>query len=301
MSICLVKVIVILLKTIQSPHDYPSVTALVLHPRKDMNPFNFTQPTIGRAVSKSTPASSQSIFDICRRLKAEANVISTFDFKGSLDQLVRHLQATNDQGQRSNYLNQIIATLVDIPHAVLIAILDHQLFTLVRTSLTEVLRQWHRTVHLSETGLFTFWNITKLLRKLSSNTVSLKAYSTWLADAHLLKAVAASLTDLATTNKYFNARELKLFILLLHIFGDCQDWLTTENAADPDRFQALFDPVFKCLTSQHVTDAFLKLDKSPESMSTKEKFFLLRCPNFLLVCEGKYHWMTWDTIFTDAR
>lgn len=261
-----------------------------------MNPFHFTQPsrkfplqTQSPAVSKSVPASSQPIVDICQRLSAEANVISTFDFKDSLNELLRHLQATADQEQRSNYLNQIIATLIEIPPKVLISILDHELFTLVRTSLTDVLRQWHRTVHLSETSLFTFWSITKLLRKLSSNPVSLKAYSTWLADARLLETVATSLTDLATTNQYFNDRELKLFVLLLSIFGKCQDWLTTENAADQDRFRALFDPMVQCVTCQHVTDAFLKLDKSPGSMSTKEKFFLLRCPNSLLACEGRYH------------
>ena len=258
-----------------------------------MNPSYFTQQPprrfpFGTAAPKSTPTSLQSIDKLCQRISAKGEGMSTFDFNRSLDELVRHLQTISDQEQRSNYLSQVTVTLLEVSPTVLSSILDHELFTLVRTRLVEVLKQWHHVVHLSKTDLFAFWNITKLLRKLSSNSVTLRAYSSWLSDSQLLETVVTSLNDLATTNKYFNDQELKLFIRLLNIYDNCQDWLTTENLADQDRFQTALDPIVKCLTCQHVTDAFLQLDKSSDSMKTKEKFFLIKCSNFLLSCEGRY-------------
>jgi hypothetical protein len=226
----------------------------------------------------------------CNMISQKSDVISTSELTHSLDKFVRELEHVNSQQQQTNLID-IFAVLILVRSPILISVAKHHFFTLLRTSLIQILQQWRRASNLNENEVCMFRNITKLLKIMFKKATDINVYPAWLSDSLLLENIVGSLTDIAVSGKFLqekNEHEVKVFTRLLNIYANYQQLLSDENSINKDKLVQLLDPITQCLTSPHYINSFNILLNDKSSLSAGEKFFLIKCPTFLASYTGMF-------------
>ncbi|CAF1444150.1 unnamed protein product [Adineta steineri] len=241
------------------------------------------------ASSSSPSPSSKLIVQHCNTIRQKAKVITKDELERILDESYRELKTLTVPSQINPNLKRIIVALLFVKSPTLPSLSLHKFFILLQAPLTQIIRQWQRTSSLNQNDVFMFTSIIKLLRNLLKNIFDTKRYPTWLFDTPLLTTIANFLVKMAKSKKFFNKknhRESKAFIHLFSIYIDYQTDLNEEKTFNKDILDKLIDPVTQCLRSNHYIDIFSQLQTKKEILKMQKRFFLSKCPSFLVSYNG---------------
>jgi hypothetical protein len=235
-----------------------------------------------------------SLFSSIAALRDKARNISDEELTDVLDKLTATIKSFDNNNQQQQQqqllvLNDILDILIHIRPSILIIISQNKFFSILELSFVGILRQWRRLSSLPDTESFMFHNMTKLFSLVINNTHNTKQLPSWLSDFTLLQAISDCLTDLITSGKLLNEknqREFKYLIHLIDIYTDYQERLNNETNSNKDTLVQLIDPILQCLTSNHFIDTFTNIQTNKKSMTNMEKFFLVKCPAFLVSYTG---------------
>jgi hypothetical protein len=246
-------------------------------------------PSIKKKGKQKHRSSSTSIGRQCDKINEQANVISSEELTGILDSFFTQIEKLHNQNKQIENLRDIIAVLIHVRQPVLDSIVQHRFFTLLPIPLNHILQQWNKNSTLNENSGIIFRNLTKLLTKLFRELTEFRQYPFWFTDASLLDTTGVCLTNLSKSGKYFeksNRRTVKIFIRLFDIYEEYQYLLSTETNVDQEKLGRLIDPLVQCLSSSFYIDSFDNIEKGASLRSKQEKFFLTRCPKFLISYNG---------------
>ncbi len=197
-----------------------------------------------------------------------------------------------DQQQQLPILIDGITILVRVPKSILVSTLQNEFFTTLRIPLTDILHQWCRRLSpLSDNEFLIFGTMTKLIQRVIKATDDIKLIPLWLSDSTLLEAISSCLINIATSGKLLdknNKSQFKYFARLIDAYIHYQERLNDEDLSQKDKLVQLLDPILQCLTSSHFIYTFANMTKDAKSMTTIEKFFLIKCPAFLTSYNGNH-------------
>ncbi|CAF1432467.1 unnamed protein product [Rotaria magnacalcarata] len=231
------------------------------------------------------PGLSNSVSMLCDRIIGKEN-ISTLELTKLLEKILRKLKRVQDSEQLLN-LNAIVIALKHISSSILVSIAPHKFFIQLEEPLRNVIEKWLTNSNLNDDEAFAFRNIIKLLRTLYKNAEHNDFHPSWLFDSPFLNIIATCLTNLSKPeNRFFENTpfESKCLTRLLRIYDRYQERLHTQNSSNRDALIQLIDPIVQCITSENYLDSFRKLQSN--SLDSKQKFFLLRCPSLFITYNG---------------
>ncbi|CAF4195753.1 unnamed protein product [Rotaria sp. Silwood2] len=238
--------------------------------------------------SQNPLKNSHSITDYCEMISSKAKTISTAELTRFLDKFVRQLKNSRGEEQLGK-LNDILYAIIPISASILVSVAQHTFFTLLQTPFAEILQSWIDKSQLNEDQSFLFRVIPKLLKKLFKNTNDIDFYPSWPFDSSFIKIIGSCLTNISKPNKNIfehSQIESKNFIRLFSIYIDHLERLNNKNISHDDTLIELIDPTIHCLSSQHYIDSFDIVNIKKKSLDKKGKFFLLKCPSFILSYHG---------------
>jgi hypothetical protein len=233
--------------------------------------------------------------DYGRTLRDQSATVSIEELTRLLNELTFILHSFDNNNQPEQQLHiiiDILDALICVRPSILVSASQNEFFSLLRTSLIDILHQWRRrTSPLSDNESSMFYTTAKLIQKLIKDTDDIKLIPSWLSDSALLQAISSCLTDIATSGKFLNENnkhQFKTFTYLIDAYTHYQQRLNDEDPSHTDKLVQLLDPILHCLTSSYFINIFANMSKDAKSMTNIEKFFLIKCPAFLTSYKGKY-------------
>ena len=244
--------------------------------------------------NRQQPIVCFSVTDYCSTIYSKAKFIKRDELSDLLNQLTLKLSnaSENDlpeEKQQLPFLVDILEALFHVPSSTLSAVSQNDFFTLLRLPLIDFLQHWSRGGALSEVHLTIFHHITKLIELLIDNIGEDARLPLWLSDLTLLQTIAQCLVNIASSDTLLlphNKHHFKYFTRLIDAYIDYQQRLIQPSSSDQDKLMPLIDPILRCLTSNHYIDTLNDMPVDQSSMSTKQKFFLVKCPTFLTSYTG---------------
>jgi hypothetical protein len=224
----------------------------------------------------------------------DPKTLSNSELINLLDSHTKALKKLHDKDQKQQLpiLVDAITILIRIPKSILVSTIQNEFFSLLRTPLTDILHQWCRSVSsLSDNELYMFRSMAKLIRRLIKAIDDVKLIPSWLSDSTLLEAISDCLTDIAISGKFLdenNQSKFKYFTRLIDAYISYQKRLNDENHPHKDTLLPLLDPIVQCLTSSYFISTLKDLSTDYKSMTTIEKFFLIKCPAFFISYNGNH-------------
>ncbi|UJR27657.1 hypothetical protein I4U23_008938 [Adineta vaga] len=194
-----------------------------------------------------------------------------------------------DQQQQLPILNEFLTTLLHIPRSKLLLAIPSDVSSLIRTTFNAILQEWRYFSYLPNNKALMFRTSTKLIRRLIKVADDIKLIPLWISDSTLLDTIATCLTDIATTGKFLdhnNKYHFKHFTHLIETYTLYQQYLNQHNHFNKDTFIQLLHPIQQCLTSNHFINTFTNLSTTSNSLTTVQKFLLLKSPAFLTSYNG---------------
>ncbi|UJR27658.1 hypothetical protein I4U23_008939 [Adineta vaga] len=210
------------------------------------------------------------------------------DILHKLTNVMKNFEKHNHQEQQHQLpvLIDILNALLDVNSVMLTSVSQNSFFSICQKYLINLLQQWHRLGSLTDDESSTFRSLVKLANILT-NSASL--VPSWLSDSTLLDTIATCLTDIATTGKFLdhnNKYHFKHFTHLIETYTLYQQYLNQHNHFNKDTFIQLLHPIQQCLTSNHFINTFTNLSTTSNSLTTVQKFLLLKSPAFLTSYNG---------------
>ncbi|CAF3001833.1 unnamed protein product [Rotaria socialis] len=245
-----------------------------------------SMPSYGRDTFRGerTSACTMLIKYHCNIIVRKAKTISKLELISFLDKCQREIKLSSSESHLTSF-NYILVTLVLIRPSTLVEVTRHNFFSLLRRPLMSTIDQWFQNCKLDgKQGLF-FRNVTKFLKFLFKNTETFDFNPSWLFASSLISMIATHTADLVKSKKYFsdkNKRELKSFTRLFGIYVDYQERINKEKSFPKDILFQFVGPIVRCLCSNHYIDSFEMEETSKNMMTTKERFFLIQCPSFII-------------------
>ncbi len=195
------------------------------------------------------------------------------------------------QQQQLSIVTDILNVLIDIRPSALLSTSQNEFFSTIQTTFIHIIRRWHRLSSLQDDEFLMFRMMTKLIKRLIRATDDVRLLPSWLTDSTLLEAISNCLTNIATSGNFLqnnNKKQFKYFTRLIDSYILYQQQLNDQNHFNKDLLVQLLDPILHCLTSSQFIQTFANLPTDIRSMTTIEKFFLVKCPAFLTSYNGDY-------------
>jgi hypothetical protein len=226
-------------------------------------------------------------------LNKNPKIISNPELINLLDKHTNVLKQlhTKDRQQQLPIFIDIINILIRVPKSILLSTLQNEFFSLLQSPLTDILHQWCHLSPLSNGEFYMFRMMAKLIKHLVKATNAVELLPLWLTDSTLLEAISNCLTNIATSGNFLqnnNKKQFKYFTRLIDSYILYQQQLNDQNQPNKDLLVQLLDPILHCLTSSQFIQTFANLPTDIRSMTTDEKFFLVKCPAFLTSYNGDY-------------
>ncbi|CAF2736925.1 unnamed protein product [Rotaria sp. Silwood2] len=224
-------------------------------------------------------------------INKDPKTISNSELKKLLDQHPKQLNKMRHKSsqQQISILIDFMSTLYRVPKSTLLSVAHNKFFTLLQFPFTDLLRRWCRSSDLTDNEIYMFRTIVKLIKRFLKATDANELLPSWLLDTTFLNTVADCLTYIATSKEFLydkNNRLLKYFTRLIDSYVRYQEFFDDENHSNKDALVLLLDPILQCLTSSRYIDTFTNISQDKKSMTTNEKFFLLKCPSFVISYKG---------------
>ncbi len=203
-------------------------------------------------------------------------------FKSMLDDFS---QTFHYQSKRSityvNAMNEVIVQLNNVSLPLLATITSHKFYNTIQNLIKDLLIEWNFSYKLDPDETFLLRNCVLHLHRLVDTVEDVTVLSSWLLDPLLISAIAdcmSNIDQLLSTDK--EKHNFKQLTRLLDLFSIYHQRLPS-NLQNDERFNRLLEATMDCLTSVKYDRIFRKLKPKTKSMTTEEKFFLIKCPSFL--------------------
>jgi hypothetical protein len=225
------------------------------------------------------------------KINKDPKTISNSELTDLLNHHTNKVKQHNESNQQHELPDLIdtITLLTRVQKSILITSTQDEFFSLLQTPFVDILSRLRRLSSITDIESSMFRKMTKLIKRLIRAADDIKQLPSWLLDATLLETIGNCLTDIATSGKFLderNKRELKYLTRLINAYTDYQERLNNETNSNKDTFGQLIDPILQCLTSNHFIDTFARIQIDKKSMTHIEKFFLVKCPAFLISYTG---------------
>ena len=217
--------------------------------------------------------------------------ISTTELTAVLDVHTREVKRLHERDNQKQMplLLDTMSILIHVRKSTLLSVSQNDFFTLLRNPFMDVLQQWSNSKLLSDAQAVMFHHVIKLIRYFIYTTDDISRLPLWLSDLTLLQTIAQCLVNIASSDTLLlphNKHHFKYFTRLIDAYIDYQQRLIQPSSSDQDKLMPLIDPILRCLTSNHYIDTLNDMPVDQSSMSTKQKFFLVKCPTFLTSYTG---------------
>ena len=201
----------------------------------------------------------------------------------------------NDEQKRLPVLLQVLTILKRVPRRILILKLQNEFFSLLQHRLVHLLTQWiDQSKLLSNDEIYIFRIIIKLIRKSMKVLDDIEVIPSWLFDSSLLTTIAHSLTFIANSPTIINQNNKHIFKYFIRLFDTYllyQQRFASQHQSHKDSLNQLLQPIQQCLSSSH----FIQIFTSSTSLTSIEKFFLRKCPAFILSYNGNYIYLLFSS------
>lgn len=244
---------------------------------------------------------SSTISTHCSTIERKGDRLSMADFVGILNDFVRLLSKKKLRSSTFiDTMNQVMHTLISSPPSALRTVAPHDFFVFVRDNIQEFLQKTLRTNdHFHEEELHLFRNNVRFMERFVESSTNLADHRSWLTDRSFVQTFAKSLDQVKRVIKLDpTERLLKQIVRLLNIFTELQTRVPSSN--QKGALAPLFEPVVKCLMSRSYWKTFQSLQSGSSTLSTNEKFFLVRCPHFFTSYHGKIYSQLLSLVFVQA-
>jgi hypothetical protein len=186
-----------------------------------------------------------------------------------------------------NTMNEIIIQFNDIPSSVLATITSHRFYNTIQHLIRDLLIDWNLSYKLNPDETFLLRNCVCLLNRLVNSVENITVFTSWLLDPLFINSIADCMSNidqlLSNDKEKYNFKQLTR---LLDLFRRYYQRLPS-NFQNDDRFNRLFEATMDCLVSSRYDQTFRNLKPNAKSMTTEEKFFLIKCPSFLSANHGR--------------
>jgi tyrosine-protein phosphatase YwqE len=220
--------------------------------------------------------------------------ISNEELTHLLDKFTFILNPVDDidrQQQQLSIINDTLNALIDIHPSALLSTSQNEFFSIIQTTFIHIIRRWHRLSSLQDDEFLMFRMMTKLIERFITATHDVRLLPSWLTDSTLLEAISNCLTNIVTSGNFLqnnSKTQFKYFTRLIDAYILYQQQLNDQNHFNKDLLVQLLDPILHCLTSPQFIHTFANLPIDAKSMTTIEKFFLVKCPAFLTSYNGNF-------------
>ena len=223
----------------------------------------------------------------CATIRRKNRRLDTQELSAILNDLVRELNSTKVRPSAYfNSLNEIVQVLNSTSPPVLVLISSHYFFVLVRNSIRDLLDKLSSKRHLDPMEIYLLRNCITLLEHFVEKVTDISKLLHWIMDISFVESFANCLNQIQVISKADeNKRYLKQLARLLSMFADIQERLPAD--LHQSLFTRLLEPTINCLTSPTYQRLFRDLKASATSLTSKEKFFLVKCPYFLTSYNGR--------------
>lgn len=274
--------------TYESSNNRSAFTRKSVQNRLSINPTK-KQGISSTLSSESSSSSFDSFYDT---INEKASTISESELVQLLDKIIYEIKHTRSS-KRISLLGDIVSELRKVRTSTLVKVADHDFFILLQAPFLEAIQLWSRNSELSDDHSLLFRMTVKLLKSMFSNNRKIDFQPSWLFESAALSIIAVCITELSKPDKFLfekTGREAKQFYRLFDILISYQSLMNEDENADKETLFLLVEPTVNTLSSIHYTDSFDKMHNAAKSkMSKKEKFFLIKCPSFLLLYKGMCH------------
>ena len=224
-----------------------------------------------------------------RSLVAESNS-STLQrkFKYMLDDFSRKFPYNLKRSRAYvDAMNEVIGEINNVPSSTLATVTSHEFHNIIRNLVRDLLIDWDFAYHLNREETFLLRNCVRYLNRLVHTVEDVTVLTSWLFDTLLINAIANCMSDidqlLSNDKEKHNFKQL---FRLVDLFTTYYQRLPS-NLQNTDGLERLFDATMDCLVSSKYDRIFRKLKPNAKSMTTKEIFFLIKCPSFLTSYHGR--------------
>ena len=279
-----------------------------------MFPWNPSVPTLPFAPPmaafpesrRPTPLNDSFLSHPTAMVDKDPKTISTTELSTMLDAYATRVKRLHDRDnqQQTPLLLDTMSMLMRVQRTTLLSVSQNDFFALLRNPFIDILHQWSRTSSLSDAESVMFHHVIKLIRYFIYTADDISGLPLWLSDLTLLQAIAQCLINIASSDILFqphSKHHFKYFTRLIDAYIHYQQTLTQLHPSDQDKLLPLVDPIIRCLTSAHYIDTFTSMPVDQSSMSTKQKFFLVKCPTFLTAYAGTPHWSRFSLMLVIGR
>ena len=238
--------------------------------------------------------SHPQIEEYCNSIRQQTGHITSERLQYILTQLTLILKQLNTSNQQLVALNSILHVLASIQSTVPISTLSNDFFSMVQLSLNSILIQWTDLMPISKQELNHFHILTKFIKQSIQAINNIEMIPSWLFDSSLLTTIAHSLTFIANSPTIINQNNKHIFKYFIRLFDTYllyQQRFASQHQSHKDSLNQLLQPIQQCLSSSH----FIQIFTSSTSLTSIEKFFLRKCPAFILSYNGNYIYLLFSS------
>lgn len=246
-----------------------------------------------------------SFINHARALREQCATITNEALGSLLDKLtliMKRFERIEHQQQYLSLIIDVINALTCVRSSVLISVAQNEFFSILQTIFIHLIRQWHRLTSIEGIEFLIFRKMTILIQQFIKATDDLSLIPSWFTDSTFLEAIATSLINMVTSEDILRNNNRSLFKHFTHLFDVYllyQQLIKQYNHSQTDALLHLLDSIVHSLTSSHFIHTFISLPVDARSMSTIEKFFLIKCPAFLIAYNGSRLEQTMDDLLAN--
>ena len=191
-----------------------------------------------------------------------------------------------------NKMNEVIEELNNISSKTLADMTSHKFYISIRNIIRDLLHDWYLSYKLTEEETYLLRNCILLFDRFVNIVNDVTKLTAWLIDPSLINSLTECMSDidqLILHNK--QKRNFKQLIRLLNVFSTYYQRLPLK-LQDENGLHRLFEATMDCLVSSNYERAFRKLKANTQSMTSEQKFFLIKCPSFFSSYRGRFFFLS---------
>ncbi|CAF2529791.1 unnamed protein product [Rotaria sp. Silwood2] len=193
--------------------------------------------------------------------------------------------------RQANYvhkMNETIDILNSIPLIILASITSHRFYISIRNITRDLLLDWYSSYELTEEEIYLLYNCIRFFHRLVNAIKDVTKLASWLLDRSFINALAKCMNDIDRLLSFNEEKQnFEHLSSLFDMFNTFYQRLPSKIQYE-NEFYRLFEATMDCLVSSNYERAFKQLKTNAQSITTKQKFFLIQCPSFFTMYNGSY-------------
>ena len=210
------------------------------------------------------------------------------DLEYLLNRAARKLRYPSQRTQRYvTKLLDVLDRLNHFPPTILSRIPAHQFYTVLRDLLRDLFIEWHSSQRLSREDIYLLKAITLFFHHCLDATNDVLQLRPWLIERSFIQAFVKCLGNL--DQLLVKEKAKRIFKQVMHLFDILSIFYQRlpKKTTEEDDLDSLFEGTMDCLMSFNYDRIFRQFPVDAPSMTSKERFFLLKCPSLIHSYRGK--------------